>query len=597
MEEETTKNVFWNVLKEEWTYLGNRKRIFVLYLFMFAIAGLIILMTPLVIGLIFNTIQESITSDAQLKKLLFLISLLLAIEIGFWAFHGPARILEQKTGFVVHKNFVNTKIRRVLELPTLWHKDHHSGDTIDKINRADNSLKEFSQNNTVNIIYAIMNVFGSLIILFFVDALIAGFALGFSILIMFIIMKIDKTLIGYYKELNKYSNKLSSVIFDYISNIFTVITLKLKKNVSEEVNERVVASYETEKKAMILDEIKWSFGSIAISLMIVLALSYKAYTEYSATGIILIGTLYILYSYLNRVGDTFFRFAQIYGSIVRTSSRISGVKPIDDAFLDVKEELKMNLPYNWEEIELKNIEFSYENEGKKKNLNDINLKIKRGQKIALIGESGSGKSTILAILRGLYPINKGEVYCNGEKLNHGFIRLKHHVTLIPQDPEIFNNTIGYNITMGLRTNKEDLKKVIKMAQFEKVVQRLDKGLKTNVLEKGVSLSGGEKQRLALARGLLAVKNSEIVLMDEPTSSVDSMNEMRIHESLFSEFKDKAIISSIHRLHLLNKFDYIYMFDNGKIVGEGTINEIRKNPKFMSIWRKYNLEKTRERKEE
>ena len=135
-----------------------------------------------------------------------------------------------------------------------------------------------------------------------------------------------------------------------------------------------------------------------------------------------------------------------------------------------------------------------------------------------------------------------------------------------------------------------------MAQFEKVIQRLDKGLKTNVLEKGVSLSGGEKQRLALARGLLAVKDSDIVLMDEPTSSVDSMNEMRIHESLFSEFKDKVIISSIHRLHLLNKFDYIYMFDNGKIIGEGTINEIRKNPKFMNIWRRYNLEKTREKKE-
>jgi|TARA_Y100000034_G_scaffold122476_1_gene167963 ABC-type multidrug transport system fused ATPase/permease subunit len=593
--EENEINIFWNVLKEEWIYLGNRRKIFILYLFLFIIAGAIALTVPLIIGLIFNTIQENITSDADLKKLLFMIFLLLVVDVVFWIFHGTGRILEQKTGFIVHKNFVNTKIRRVLELPTLWHKDHHSGDTIDKINRADGSLTEFSQHITFGIVYAILNIFGSLIILFFVDPIIAGFALIFSMLILFIIMKIDKKLMGYYRELNKYSNKLSSVIFDYISNIFTVITLKLKKNVSEEINERIMVSYETEKKAILLNEFKWSFGTIALSLMVVLALSYKAYTEYNSTGIILIGTLYILYSYLDKVGDTFFRFAQIYGGIARTSSRISGVKLIDDEFKKVKEEIKMNLPYEWNEIELKNVEFSYENKGKKKNLKDINLKIKRGQKIAFIGESGSGKSTILAILRGLYPVDKGYVYCDGKKLDHGFTRLKHHVTLIPQDPEIFNNTIGYNITMGLRTNKNEIEKAINMAQFGKVVERLEKGLKTNVLEKGVSLSGGEKQRLALARGLLAAKKSDIVLMDEPTSSVDSVNELKIHENLFSEFKDKIIISSIHRLHLLKNFDYIYMFDNGKIVGEGTINEIKKHTKFMSIWRKYMLEKEKDKR--
>ncbi len=455
---------------------------------------------------------------------------------------------------------------------------------------------EFSQNVTFGIVYAIINIFGSLIILFFVDPLIAGFALVFSMIVLLVVMKVDKKLRVYYKELNKYSNKLSAVIFDYISNIFTVITLRLKKNVSDEVNDRVMASYETEKKAIVLNELKWGFGTIALTFMVVLALSYKAYTDYTTTGTILIGTMYILYRYLERVGDTFFNFAQIYGRVVRTNSRIYGVKPIDEEFEKVAEEAKMNLPYDWKYLEIKNISFSYKKDGSKKHLKNINLKIRRGQKIAFIGESGSGKSTILAVLRGLYPLDKGVIYCDDVKLDHGFARLKHHITLIPQDPEIFNNTIGYNITMGLRTNKDDLKKVIKMAQFEKVVQRLDKGLRTNVLEKGVSLSGGEKQRLALARGLLAARNSDIVLMDEPTSSVDSINEIKIHENMFSEFKNKAIISSIHRLHLLSKFDYVYMFDNGRIVGEGTVNEIKKNPKFMTIWRKYSMGKKKEKKE-
>src|SRR3989344_8460310 len=134
-----------------------------------------------------------------------------------------------------------------------------------------------------------------------------------------------------------------------------------------------------------------------------------------------------------------------------------------------------------------------------------------------------------------------------------------------------------------------------MAQFEKVIKRLEKGIKTNVLEKGLSLSGGEKQRLALARGILAAKDSQIVLLDEPTSSVDSINEMKIHENLFKNFKEKTIISSIHRLHLLNKFDKIVFFKKRKIISQGTLKELQKNEEFSKILDNYNNKE--EKKEE
>jgi len=324
--------------------------------------------------------------------------------------------------------------------------------------------------------------------------------------------------------------------------------------------------------------------------MTVLVLVYQAYTDYHTTGIILIGTLYILYGYLRTVGDAFFEFGRLYGRLVKLNARIEGAYSIDDAFEKVKGKINSKLPYNWKEIEIKNMNFTYDEEWKKNHLKKINMKFRRGQKIALVGESGSGKSTVLAIMRGLYPPQSGEVYCDGEKIKKGFIKLKQHITLIPQDREIFNNTIKYNLTMDLSTRKDDLNKSINMAQFKKVVARLDKGLDTNVLEKGVSLSGGEKQRLALARGLLAAKNSDIVLLDEPTSSVDSLNEMKIHENIFRNFKNKTIISSIHTLHLLNKFDYIYLFDKGKLIAEGSLNEIKNNSKFKYLLKKYGLKK-------
>ena len=206
---ESKGNPITNIIKTEWKYLGRRRKLFVIFTILFSIAGVIALATPLVIGLIFNSIQESITSEMQFKRLLVLISLLLVIDIGFWAFHGTARILEERTGFFVRNNYTNRKVNQLLELPIKWHKDHHSGDTIDKINRASGSIESFSSSLTFQIIYAIINIFGSIIVLFFVDLKIAIFAFIFSFVVLFVIMKFDKKLRGYYKELNSYSNNKS----------------------------------------------------------------------------------------------------------------------------------------------------------------------------------------------------------------------------------------------------------------------------------------------------------------------------------------------------------------------------------------------------
>ena len=126
-----------------------------------------------------------------------------------------------------------------------------------------------------------------------------------------------------------------------------------------------------------------------------------------------------------------------------------------------------------------------------------------------------------------------------------------------------------------------------MARFTEVAERLPKKFDSSIVEKGVNLSGGEKQRLALARGLLACEDKAIVLLDEPTSSVDSGNELAIYENIFREFKDKTIISSVHRLHLLQQFDTIYLFENGRIIASGSFAELLQlSPEFQAMWEKY-----------
>ncbi len=575
------------MVKAEWNNLGKNKKTFIFYVSFFTIAGLIGLISPWLIGNIFNSIQSGqITTESELSNLFFMISMLFVIKIVFWIFHGTARITEVLTGFQTHKNYANEKIRKTLELPVKWHKDNHSGDTIDRLNKARLSLYSYAQHETFQLIYILVEIFGSLGIIFFINAKIGISALIFCSLILYFTMMLDKKIKLIHRKVNKFDHKFSASIFDYFSNIITVITLRLKKTVRDKLNERITAPQGDHRKMTYLMELKWGFASLLITTMTVVILIYQSYTDFHATGIILIGTLFMLYSYLDRVGNAFFKFAQFYGAMTKKAADIESAEPIDDAFKDLENKLKTTLPKSWKQIQIKNLDFTYNQEGSIQHLSDINFNFKKGEKIALIGESGSGKSTILTLLRGLYLPQKAEISCDNKKLKHGIQTLKQSVTLIPQDPEIFNETIRYNIAMDMFSNKKDLDKAIQMAQFETVVNRLEKGVDTSVQEKGVSLSGGEKQRLALARGILAAKDSDIILLDEPTSSVDSINEKKIHENIFSEFKNKTIISSIHRLHLLDKFDTIYMFDKGKIIGKGTFKEIKDNPVFKNIWKKY-----------
>jgi ABC-type bacteriocin/lantibiotic exporter with double-glycine peptidase domain len=169
----------------------------------------------------------------------------------------------------------------------------------------------------------------------------------------------------------------------------------------------------------------------------------------------------------------------------------------------------------------------------------FSLTLKEEKRIALIGHSGSGKSTLLSVLRGLYHAQPGlSIRIDG--VIYPVETLYEKVTQFPQEPEIFENTIAYNVTMGLPATDAEIMYACEIANFNDVVDQLPHGLQTDIKEKGVNLSGGQKQRLALARGILAAKDSEIILLDEPTSSVDSKTEAIIYQKTLRCIPRKGI---------------------------------------------------------
>lgn len=164
-------------------------------------------------------------------------------------------------------------------------------------------------------------------------------------------------------------------------------------------------------------------------------------------------------------------------------------------------------------------------------------------------------------------------------------------TLIPQDPEVFAESILFNITLGIEAQQGAVEEAIRLARFDSVVARLPSGINTSIAEKGVNLSGGEKQRLALARGFFFAKESSIILLDEPTSSVDVINERMIYDNILKAKEEgKIIISSIHKLHLLELFDTVYVFSHGRVVESGAVNElIERKGELWNMMKSYRQE--------
>ena len=244
-----------------------------------------------------------------------------------------------------------------------------------------------------------------------------------------------------------------------------------------------------------------------------------------------------------------------------------------EEFLDLKDDnqLRNGNAINTDigEIAIKNLSFQYE---ERKIIDDLSLFIKRGQKIAFVGESGSGKSTVIKILLGLLKYNQGEI-CLGDMKLSGIClnNLYDKVSYISQDVPVFDGTIKENLVFEKNVSEEQMLDALSEVQLSHLVENLAEGLNTEIGEKGTCLSGGEKQRLAFAR--LWFENPELVILDEATSAMDNLTEEIVMKSVMQKMKDKTVIAIAHRLNSIAGFDRIILFKEGKIVGQGTFEEL------------------------
>ena len=580
------KNPYLSLLRTTWIYARQERKKYILTYAMFICANFISALSPIWLGWFVNKIQHD-TQRVWHYTLLYVTGYF-CIRFFEWSLHGPARIMERSLAFNLSRNFLQEKYHQVLHLPAKWHQDHHSGATINRIRKAYEALREFFDKGFMYL-YTLTKFFFSVIAMLYFSPLFGGIAVLLGVLDIIIIRRFDKPFIKTLDQVNEKEHVVSSTLFDTLSNIMTVITLRLEKSMESGLLHKVQQIRAPFRKNALINEWKWYVADMLLALIYCIVVGGFVYQHWLPGQTFYIAGLVTLLGYVTQFTGVFQNVAWQYTEVVQFNTYIQTASNISEAYAQQHRPEEPNeLPVNWKEIEIKQLSFShratYNEAYTPSSLHQLNIRIRRGERIALIGESGSGKSTLLSLLRGLYMAEPGvEVLIDGTP--YEIDSLNESVTLFPQEPEIFENTIAYNITLGLPFPEEEIMQVCEGAHFTDVVMQLPEKLASDIREKGVNLSGGQKQRLALARGILAARESEVILLDEPTSSVDPKTEAMIYEKLFTTFADKAIVSSMHRLHLLTQFDYIYVLHHGRIVAEGSFEHLRNNSAaFQELWR-------------
>jgi len=376
-------------------------------------------------------------------------------------------------------------------------------------------------------------------------------------------------------------SKISGRLADVFSNILAVKFFSARKREIVSFGEYTEEGAKRSKKAWYLggkiDLIQHTFIFIVQSIILYVMISLWLKNQIST------GTVVLIQTYMVIIFDRLWDFGN---ALTRFMKSASDMKEMIDIFEKTPDILD---PENPEELRIKegkilfkNVCFEY-HDGQKL-LNNFNLEIKPGESIGVVGHSGAGKSTLTKLLLRFNDISSGEILIDGQDIKN--IRqedLRSVIAYVPQEPVLFHRSIRENIAYSRPDATEDeIIEVAKKAHAHEFIIKLAKGYDTKVGERGIKLSGGERQRIAIARAML--KKAPIIMLDEATSSLDSVSESYIHDAFKELMKGKTTLVVAHRLSTVQEMDRIIVLDKGEIVEQGKHVELIKNGNiYANLW--------------
>ena len=527
--------------------------------------------TDIFTGYLNGKVVESITSLDINKALIFLgIYFILEITMDGIILHKANSVLYKEESKLTRKLGFNT-YKKALNLPAEAYEKLSSGEVINRItNDADTLSFTFGR-----ILKMVSSLIASSIVLIyiFINSYIIGLEIILIMLILFLILKKYNPLLkNIHKERKGKQDEFTSLTNESIRGIREIKTLGVKNNLITNMIELIKDIYKKSEEEIDMQKsfnIKTSFLKSVLECMVFATCVILLYYHKISLTFFIAMTYYI-YRYtwlLEDINDLTQNYQKLSVSISRVNDILENRLYEDEKFGD---KTLNNIKGT---IEFKNVYFSYPDEDNI--LKDFNLKLEPHQKIAIVGSSGQGKSTLFNLITRIFDPNKGEIDIDGINIKDLTEEdLRKNISIIRQEPFVFNRTIKENFK--IINNKITLSKIrecTKLAYLDDYIMSLPKKYDTVLGEGGVNLSGGQKQRLSIARTLS--KGSKIILFDEATSALDNKSQEYIKKTVDNLVKDHTIVIVAHRLSTIIDADIIFVVDNGKVVSSGTHNELLK----------------------
>ena len=570
------------ILSQFWFGVGNLKiALFVAAVF-FLISRIIMVVVPIFYKNFFDVIGKSTDVNITTPLLLHIIVIILILNFADQICWQIANYFYLPAVSKIMARLKQIAFDYLIKHSHTFFTNNFSGSLVQKVGRFSRAFENMIDGIIYNFMPLVTTVIGSIIVTWFIAPIFAIILLVWVIVYVIFSIIFSTWKIKYDKLVASADSLTTGYLSDSITNnnavsFFTGHTYESSgfKEVSNDQAKKYLFS--------------WRLGNVAdiVQIFLITVVEFLVFyfaIKYWKVGLVSIGTFVLGQTYIIGLSQ------QLWGlnkTIRNFYQSIADSKEMVDILLtkyeieDIKDAKRLDVKKG--EIEFKNVSFEFNKENKI--LDGLNLIIKSGEKVAVVGHSGAGKTTLVRLIMRLYNLTAGSICIDGQDISAVTQdSLRENISFVPQDPVLFHRTLLENIRYGNRkATDEEVKKAAKLAHCDEFIENLPLKYDTYVGERGVKLSGGERQRVAIARAIL--KKAPILIFDEATSSLDSYSESLIQDALKHLMSNSTTIVIAHRLSTIRKMDRIISMEKGLIVEDGTHDELsnKESGLYKNLW--------------
>jgi ATP-binding cassette subfamily B protein len=482
------------------------------------------------------------------------------------------------------RDLEDLSFKKLIDHSMAFFADNFSGALVAKVNRFTAAYQRFIETVFVDVFNFVFRYVVTMAVLFVVSPVIASAFLAWTILFCTSLFYLHRNKLKYSKAVASAQTRVTARLADMITNTLTIHSFARGKNEEGAFHEITEEKRELKFRSEVISDYIRLYKSVVISGLDVLILTLSIH--YALAGALSVGQVVLIQFYVMYLVMQLWDFGRFMDRIeegLADSSEMTDILMQAHDIVDVEHPEKCTIQAG--RIQFEGVHFQYPDANQQNGLfTDLNVTIEAGQKVGLVGPSGGGKTTLTKLLLRFMDIQSGTISIDGQNIaNIAQDDLRSSIAYVPQEPLLFHRTIQENIAYGRPdASQEDVEDAAVKAHAAEFINVLPKKYNTIVGERGVKLSGGQRQRVAIARAML--KHAPIIVLDEATSSLDSISERLITDALDKLMEKRTTVVIAHRLSTIRKLDRILVLSDGKIIEDGSHDQLlEKGGAYATLW--------------